>query len=130
MVLFIKGLPTKGDASAHSQTDSRRFVDQGTAASSGLAYVDSKTKHAILATDSKSWLGQGAPRKSVRITSTDSYSIGTLFVASIPHSELNFLIGISRSLLRVLEWGSREPLEMVASLAPASIFSVNFWYPF
>jgi hypothetical protein len=62
------------------------FVDQGTAASEGLAYYDTKKGVYVLATDSTSHLSYGQPRKSVRITSQATFSIGTLVIADFTHT--------------------------------------------
>ncbi|OJA14187.1 hypothetical protein AZE42_06505 [Rhizopogon vesiculosus] len=50
-----------------------------------LAYVDSSTDHAIIKVDNTSTVVYDNKRNSVRITSSDSFSVGSLWVADMYH---------------------------------------------
>ncbi|GAA6058766.1 hypothetical protein JCM10212_001882 [Sporobolomyces blumeae] len=59
------------------------YVSQ--ASSSHLAYVDAGTGNAIVKVDNTSTLAYGALRNSVRITTSETYGIGSLFVLDALH---------------------------------------------
>jgi hypothetical protein len=66
---------TKGDVT---------FVDQTTATSSKLAYVDSNG-HAIIKVDNTSDVIYNNKRNSVRIESEDAYPVGSVWIIDINH---------------------------------------------
>ncbi|KAL8286161.1 hypothetical protein RQP46_004649 [Phenoliferia psychrophenolica] len=61
-----------------------QYVSESTAASDGLAYVNSGGQ-AIIAIDDTTATSNGGLRNSVRIESTASYSVGTLVIADFAH---------------------------------------------
>ncbi|KAK4703986.1 E3 ubiquitin-protein ligase BRE1, partial [Phenoliferia sp. Uapishka_3] len=69
------------DTTTHGQV---QYVSQATAHKDGLAYVNSAGK-AIIGIDDTTNLSSGALRNSVRITSKESFSLGTLVVADFSH---------------------------------------------
>jgi hypothetical protein len=62
----------------HGQVD---YVDEATAWKNGLVYVPDEGKTAVLRTDSWSWLGYGQERQSVRITSKEKVTFGSITIA-------------------------------------------------
>ncbi|RXW24972.1 hypothetical protein EST38_g883 [Candolleomyces aberdarensis] len=62
------------------------FVSASVGASARLAYVDSNTNRAIIKVDNTSTVPWNEKRNAVRITSKDSYPIGSLWIADIYHA--------------------------------------------
>ncbi|KAF9012596.1 concanavalin A-like lectin/glucanase domain-containing protein [Cyathus striatus] len=62
------------------------FLSESVAKSSGLAYIDDSTKHAIIKVDNTSTVVWNNKRNSVRITTEESYDIGSVWVADIYHA--------------------------------------------
>lgn len=62
-----------------------RFVSASEAASSQLAYVDNQSNHAIIKVDNTSTVDWNYKRNSVRITSTDSFPVSSVWVADLYH---------------------------------------------
>ncbi|KII90816.1 glycoside hydrolase family 16 protein [Plicaturopsis crispa FD-325 SS-3] len=61
------------------------FVTKDVASSSKLAYVDSSTGHAIMKVDNTSTVAFNEKRNTVRISSQDSFSVGSVWVADMLH---------------------------------------------
>jgi len=61
------------------------FVSAQTAFADGLAYVDSTTSHAFIRVDNFTTVPYNDKRNTVRITSNDSYSVGSLLVTDMYH---------------------------------------------
>jgi hypothetical protein len=62
------------------------FVSASEGLSAKLAYVDSNTNRAIIKVDNTSTVVYNEKRSAVRITSKDSYPIGSLWIADIYHA--------------------------------------------
>lgn len=62
------------------------FVTADEGVSEKLAYVDPNTNRAILKVDNVTTVPYNEKRKAVRITSKDSYDVGSLWVADILHA--------------------------------------------
>ncbi|KAG0704860.1 glycoside hydrolase family 16 protein [Suillus ampliporus] len=61
------------------------YVSAQNATAYQLAYVDPSTNHAIIKVDNTSTVVYNNKRNSVRITSNDSFSVGSLWVADMYH---------------------------------------------
>ncbi|KAL5514171.1 hypothetical protein ACEPAG_2259 [Sanghuangporus baumii] len=61
------------------------WLDRPTAFSSSLAYVDSHSGNAIIRVDNSTYVPWNDKRDSVRITSSDSYDVGSLWVLDLVH---------------------------------------------
>ncbi|EGO23746.1 glycoside hydrolase family 16 protein [Serpula lacrymans var. lacrymans S7.9] len=61
------------------------FVSASEGASDQLAYVDSSTLHAIIKVDNTTTVPYNQKRNTVRITSNDSFAIGSVWVADMYH---------------------------------------------
>lgn len=61
------------------------FVSAAQGASERLAYVDPTTNRAIIKVDNSSFVPWNEKRRSVRITSKESYGIGSLWIADMYH---------------------------------------------
>ncbi|KIY52369.1 glycoside hydrolase family 16 protein [Fistulina hepatica ATCC 64428] len=61
------------------------FVNRSLATSDKLAYVDSSTNRAIIKVDNTSTVEWNYKRNTVRISSTDRFEVGSLFVADFYH---------------------------------------------
>ncbi|KAL5498488.1 hypothetical protein ACEPAH_1841 [Sanghuangporus vaninii] len=61
------------------------WLDRPTAFSSGLAYVDPHSGNAIIRVDNSTNVPWNDKRDSVRITSSDSYNVGSLWVLDLVH---------------------------------------------
>lgn len=118
----------------HSTTHGQvQYVDQGTASNEHLAYVNS-AGHAIIAVDDTTNLAAGALRNSVRITSRQTYSIGSLVIADFTHSRSNSFKACEHTLMLVthsslwmvsdiaLDCGALESVSLTfSSLAPLGV---------
>ncbi|KAF5326590.1 hypothetical protein D9611_000257 [Ephemerocybe angulata] len=62
------------------------FVSQAAGLSDKLAYVDPNTSRAIIKVDNTTQVPYNEKRNSVRITSKDSYGIGSVWVADMYHA--------------------------------------------
>lgn len=61
------------------------FVSDSVAVSSELAYVDSTTNHAIIKVDNTSTVPFNQKRNTVRITTNDSFGLGSVWIADMYH---------------------------------------------
>jgi hypothetical protein len=61
------------------------FVNASEAANSKLAYVDSSTNHAIIKVDNTSTVPYNYKRNTVRITTQDRFTVGSVWVADMYH---------------------------------------------
>lgn len=61
------------------------FVSSSVATSARLAYVDPTTSHAIIKVDNTTTVPYNQKRNTVRITSKDRYSVGSVWVADMLH---------------------------------------------
>ncbi|KAH7913963.1 glycoside hydrolase family 16 protein [Hygrophoropsis aurantiaca] len=61
------------------------FVSAQVAASAQLAYVDSSTSHAIIKVDNTTTVAYNDKRNTVRITSNDSFAVGSVWVTDMYH---------------------------------------------
>jgi len=61
------------------------FVTAPEATSDHLAYVDPSTNRAIMKVDNTSTVAENIKRNTVRITSKDSFSVGSLWIADMYH---------------------------------------------
>lgn len=62
-----------------------RFVSASVAASQQLAFVDPNTNHAIIKVDNTTNVPFNIKRNTVRITTNDSFSVGSVWTADILH---------------------------------------------
>jgi hypothetical protein len=62
------------------------YVSAQNASAYQLAYVDTTTNHAIIKVDNTSTVVYDNKRNSVRISSTDSFAVGSLWVADLYHT--------------------------------------------
>jgi len=62
-----------------------RFVSASQAASSKLAFVDPTTNHAIIKVDNTSTVVFNDKRNTVRIQTSDRFSVGSVWTADILH---------------------------------------------